>query len=80
MADTNNFPPLETPIVSDDDVASDMPTLPECNMDIGNKTHGYFHSNQYPQYSHNQDCVYRISVPEGMTLEVTIVDLYMEWS
>ena len=39
-----------------------------------------FFSNNYPTYSHNQDCVYRSVVPEGTVLNITLFDIDLEHS
>lgn len=74
-----NLPPTEVPPTPT--LVYSPPSLPDCGKDFVNAYHGNFSSPGYPStYTHNQDCVYRITVPEGTILNVTIVDLFLEWS
>lgn len=77
--DMENPPPTEVPPTPQGSTGT-LPNLPECHEDFVNIYHGNFSSPGYPEYTHNQNCVYRVIVPEGTKLNVTIVDLYMEWS
>lgn len=79
--DMENPPPTEVPPVIEGATGTQFPPLPECNEEFVNVYHGNFSSPGYPSgYPHNKNCVYRIVVPEGTQLNVTIVDLHMEWS
>ena len=77
--DMENPPPTEVPPTIEGS-AGTLPTLPECHEEFVNLYHGNFSSPGYPSYAHNQNCAYRVVVPEGTKLNITIVDLYMEWS
>ena len=76
--DTENLPPIEHPLILTESVTP--PPLPACGIDFIDQYHGNFSSPNYPSYSHNQHCVYRITVPEGTILNITLIDLFMEWS
>jgi hypothetical protein len=78
LADTENLPPIEHPLVLSE--STTPPPLPACGEDFINKYHGNFSSPNYPTYSHNQHCVYRITVPEGTILNVSLIDLDIGWS
>ena len=59
--------------------ANTMPALPACGEEFINQYSGNFHSPGFPTYTHNQDCAWRIMVPEGMTLTISLY-VNMEWA
>lgn len=84
LVDTYEDRPILTPPVVHEE-PTEMPPLTGYGQDfiitdeseyIGED----FYSENYPTYSHNQDCVYRIVVPEGTILNITVIDLNLEWS
>ena len=84
MIDTYEERPILTPPVVYEE-PTEMPPLSGCGEDfiITNECQYAgmdFFSENYPTYSHNQECVYRIVVPEGTILNVTVLDLNLEWS
>ena len=76
--DTQNFPPLAT--IVPPETAPVVPPLPECGEEFTNQYSGTFHSPGFPSYSHNQDCAWRITVPEGMELTIRLNTFFLEWS
>ena len=76
--DTQNFPPLMTTVPPQP--VADVPPLPECGEEFTNQYSGTFHSPGFPSYSHNQDCVWRITEPEGMLLTIRLNTFFLEWA
>ncbi|CAI8019322.1 Bone morphogenetic protein 1 homolog [Geodia barretti] len=70
QCDSENPPPSELPPPVASDLEQTLPDLPDCHMDFNNDYEGVVKSDNYPStYSPNQNCAYRIRVPEGTKTE-----------